>query len=88
MASTATFDDHLKMVLRPADFVVLLQLDKVPAFCVVRNVCVDEGRLFEPGAVEALVSGDEAHFCLVADEREAAVAATPCRRVEMARRSS
>ena len=55
-------DNHLKMVLRPAEFVVLLQLDKVPAFGVVRDVGLDKERIFEPGAVEALVSGDEAHF--------------------------
>ena len=78
-------DDHLKMVLCPVEFVVLLKLYKVPAFCVICDVWVDEGRIFEPGAVEALVRGDKAYFCLVEDEREVAVAAAPCCRVEMAR---
>ena len=55
-------DNHLKMVLHPSEFFVLLQLDEVPSFCVVCNVWVDEGRIFDPGAVEALVSGDKAHF--------------------------
>ena len=72
------------MLLRPAEFVVLLQLDEVPAFCIVRNVWVDEGWLFEPGAVKAVVSGDEAHFFLVDDKQDVAVAATPCRWVEVA----
>ena len=45
------FNDHLKMVFRPAEFLVLFQLDKVPAFGVVCNVWVGEGWFFEPDAV-------------------------------------
>ena len=79
-------DDHLKMVLRPEEFVVLLYLYEVPAFCIVRDVQVDEDWLFEPSAVKSVVSGDEAYFLLVEDELEIPVAATSCRCVEVARR--
>ena len=74
------------MVLHPAEFVVLLKLYEVPSFCVVCGVWVDEGWFFEPGAVEAAVSGKKAHFFLVGDEREVAMAATPCRCVKVARK--
>ena len=66
------------MVLRPVEFLVLLQLDEVPSFGVVCNVSVDDGFFFEPGAIKAVVGGGKAHFLLVEDEREVAVKATPC----------
>ena len=45
-------DHHLEVVLCPADFLILLHLDKFPAFCLISDVPIDKIRLVKPGSVE------------------------------------
>ena len=44
-------DDRLEMVLRPAEFLILLKLDQVTIFGVVFDIGVDQVWLGEPRAI-------------------------------------
>ena len=67
-------DDELEVLLRPPEFLVLLQDDEVPAFRCIRDGWIEECRFWEAVAVEVGVARRHPHFLLVEDEREVAVA--------------
>ena len=67
-------DDELEVVLRPPEFLVLLQDDEVPAFRRICDGCIDECRFWEAVAVEVGVACRHPHFLLVEDERKVAEA--------------
>ena len=76
-------DDKLKVILRPFELLVLLELKEVPAFGLLFDVRMDKIGLCELGAVEGRVGGHVAHFWCVEDECEVAVAPTPRGGVEV-----